>query len=321
LNLFAAFAELPIATSVVDFAAVALSSQRRDFLAKTADGSPVFLLHDASPPCYSPAIEFKNISVQFHTACRITTSSGSIEDQFAVVTCAERVPELHEVFVRCFAAAVEQLPPVSTTATLRRCIDELLNLFRTLGQPAVRQLTGLWGELFVISKCKDMSRALRAWHADPLERFDFSWGNGCLEVKASSRELREHEFALQQLHAPIAGAGFVASVLLQPMNGGMGVKDLADSIERSVAADPKLKEKLWKNIVWALGRDFSEQLDRRFDPSHAERSLVLYAMNDVPTPQSPDDPRITSVRFRVDLSAVSSSLHGSAKDVLQTLFV
>lgn len=321
MDLFAAFVDLPVAQSAADFAAIALSTQRRDFLAKAADGSPVFLLHDASAPGYSPAIELKNVSVHFHTTCRVTTSGDSVEDQFAVIACDETAPELHEVFVRCFAAAVEQLPTKSTTADLQRCIKRLLDLFRSLGSPSGRDVNGLWAELFVITKCKDMAQALRAWHADPFERFDFSWPNGCLEVKATVAEQRQHEFALEQLQQPVAGAGFVASILLQPMNGGMSVADLANAIEKGVPADPKLKQKLWENVATALGHNFAERLDRRFDPSYAERSLAVYAMSDVPAPPLTRDPRITSVRFRVDLSSVSSSLPGNVREILQTLFV
>lgn len=320
MDLFAAFVDLSVAQSTADFAAVALSMERRDFLAKAADGSPVFLLHDASPATYSPAIELKSVSVHFHSTCRVTAGSGCLEDQFAVIACNEAVPELHEVFVRCFAAAIEQLPMVSTTTDLQRCIQGLLDLFRVLDRPSSREVAGFWAELLVISKCKDVSQALRAWHADSYERFDFSWPHGCLEVKSAIKEQRQHEFALEQLQTPIGGGGFVASILLQPMNGGVGVADLAKTIEQLVTTEPQLRQKLWENVAAALGSDFSERLDRRFDPSYAERSLAIYAMEDIPAPEQPYDPRITSVRFSVDLSSVQSSLVGSPKNLLYDLF-
>lgn len=320
MDLFSGFADLPLAQSTADLAAVALSTQRRDFLAKAADGSPVFLLHDASPATYSPAIELKNISVQFHSTCRVTTTNGTLEDQFAVIACDATVPELHEVFVRCFSAAVEQLPVASTTGNLQQCIQTLLDLFRVLGLPGSREVAGLWAELFVMSKCNNVAQALRAWHADPFERFDFTWPNGRLEVKAAVKEQRVHEFALEQLQPPITGGGFVASLLLQPMNGGVGVTDLANIIEQHVSVEPKLRQKLWENIAATLGSDFSERLDRRFDPSFAERSFSIYAMGDVPAPVQPRDPRITGIRFRVDLSSVQSSLAGSPRNLLHSLF-
>ena len=319
MDLFASFGALPAANSAVDFSAVPLMERRSDYLAKSSEGGPVFLLHDASPASYSPAIELRHVSVQFHSTCRVTTTSGTVEDQFAVISCDASAPELHAVFVRCVAAAVEQLPPMASTSELHKCVQLLLDLFRALGRPSSREVTGLWAELFVILQSKNIARALECWHSDPFERFDFSWAAGCLEVKAAVGDVRQHEFALEQLRSPIGGAGYVASMLLQPLSGGVGVVDLANSIERAVAAHPALRQKLWENIAAALGSDFSQRLDRRFDVSYAERGLAVYAMGDVPAPQQPADPRITAVRFRVDMTAVTPS-PGTPADVLGTLF-
>jgi hypothetical protein len=321
VSLFNTFQALPSATSAVDFSALLLPGPRADFLARASDGGPVFLLQDSSPASYSPAIELKHVSVQFHSTCRVTTADNVVEDQFAVISCDAGAPELHEMFICCLAAAAEQLPVVAETLDLQRCVQSLLDLFRALGRPSSREVIGLWAELFVIAKSKNVAQALRAWHADQFERFDFSWSSGCLEVKATTSELRQHEFALEQLQSPLGGAGYVASVLLQVQNGGVGVIDLGNEIETSIAAEPYLRQKLWQNIAAALGRDFSERLDRTFDMSYAARSLAVYAMTDVPSLQQPSDPRITAVRFRTDLSAVRSSLVGSARSVLDSLFL
>ena len=320
MDLFASFTALPAASSPVDFSAISLVERRTDYLAKAADGCPVFLLQDASPASYSPAIELKNVSVQFQSTCRVTTADGTVEDQFAVVSCDASVPELHEVFVRCVAAAVGQLPLKASTSELQRCVGGLLDLFRALGRPSNREVTGLWAELFVILQSKNVARALESWRADQFERFDFSWTSGCMEVKAAVKDVRQHDFALEQLQSPIGGAGYVASLLLQPLSGGVGVVDLANDIERAVAAQPALRQKLWENIAAALGSDFSERLDRRFDSSYAERNLAVYAMGDVPAPQQPDDPRIMGVRFRVDMTSVNTSLAGKPRDILDALF-
>ncbi|WP_020424957.1 PD-(D/E)XK motif protein [Paracidovorax oryzae] len=320
MSLFDSFQALPAAISAVEFSALPLPGLRGDFLAKAKDGGPVFLLKDSSPASYSPAIELRHVSVQFHNTCRVTTVGGNVEDQFAVIACEAGVAELHEVFVRCLAAAVEQLPAVASTSDLQRCLQSLLNLFRALSRPSSREVTGLWAELFVMAKSKHVVRALQAWRADPFERFDFAWATGCLEVKAAVSVLRQHEFALEQLQSPLDGAGYVASVLLRAMGVGVGVVDLASEIEARIAAYPTLRQKLWENIAVALGNDFSERLDRRFDPSYAERSLAIYAMSDVPAPPQPSDPRVTAVRFRVDMSTVTSSLGQGARSFIDGLF-
>lgn len=321
MDLYRAFNDLPPADSAIEFAAVALSSSRRDFLAKSVDGSPIFLLHDASAVSYTPSISLKNVSVQFHSTCRVNTASGTVEAQFAVVTCAPSVQELYELFIRCFAAAVEQLPASAGTQELNECVHGLLDLFRALSRPSNREIAGLWAELFVINNSRNIPLALKAWHGNNFERFDFSWGTGCIEVKATVKETRVHEFALEQLQAPVSGNGYVVSLLLQPLVGGLGIMSLARKIEAEVVTEPALRQKLWENIASALGSEFNERLDQVFDASYAERHLAVFAMQDIPAVSHPTDPRVTDIRFRSDLSAVASSFHGTPTELLAQVFL
>lgn len=189
-----------------------------------------------------------------------------------------------------------------------------------MSQPSGRAVIGLWAELFVIARSSNVPAALSAWRGGPLDRFDFSWPDKCLEVKATSKAIRAHEFALEQLRAPIGGLGCVASLLLQPLGGGIGVMDLAKDIEAAVPGTALLRQKLWENIGSALGSDFSQKLDARFDISYAERNFCLYAMADVPAPATPLDSRVTSIRFQSDLSSVKSSLPSDSIGGLGKLF-
>lgn len=93
--------------------------------------------------------------------------------------------------------------------------------------------------------------------------------------------------------------------------------DLARKIEEAVSGEPLARQKLWENVASALGSEFSDRLDRRFDLSYAERHLVMYAMGDVPKPNRPSDTRITGIRFKSDLSQVSSSLAGDSLEPLR----
>ena len=312
MDLFQQFVATPCTTSTSSFAAISLSKQRKDFLAKREDGAPVFLLHDASAAQYSPGVQYKHLTAQYHVSCNVNTDGADLQDQFALVACDGSVPDLHEIFIRCFGAAIEELPLVCGTRELNLCIQKLLDLFRVLAQPTGREVSGLWSELYVIANSGDIPRALAVWHDAPIDRFDFSWAQGCVEVKSTTLPTRIHEFALEQLMTPENGIGYVVSLLLQYLSGGIGVLDLANSIDAEVQGSAQLKQKLWMNVAKALGSDFSDKLDRRFDPSYASRNLVVYAMEDVPRPVVPSDPRVTSIRFSADLTTAASSLKKSS---------
>lgn len=320
MGLQSEFLSLAQASSESEFIAIKLSPTRRDFLAKSKDGSPVFLFHDASVAKYAPGLKLKNLTVEFHVTCRVQTATGPIEDQFALVICDDSVPELFELFIRCFAVAAERLTIGAGTAEIKTNLQGLLDLFRSMSQPSGRAVSGLWAELFVIAKSGTIESALLAWRSGPFDRFDFSWGQKCLEVKATTNSLRVHEFALEQLQPPLGGEGFVASLLLQQLGGGIGVMDLATVIETAVSGKPTLRQKLWENIASALGNDFSGKLDVRFDISYAERNLCIFAMDDVPAPSQPSDGRISSIRFQSALTSVQSSLSVSSVSQLANVF-
>lgn len=307
MDLLVEFQQLLRATSDTDFSAAPISTRRRDFLAKSVEGAPVFLLHDSSSARYTPGVVLKHLSVQFHSTCRVVTGASTLEDQFAVLVCDASVPELHELFIQCIGAAIDRLPEVAETRDLESCVRGLLNLFRSLSAPGGREIAGLWAELFVIARSGDIPAAVGAWHADTFERFDFSWPGAVLEVKATRGPTRVHEFALEQLDAPSPGAGNVASLMLQAMTNGAGILDLANEINEALAGDAPLRERLWTNIASALGSEFGSKLDCRFDTAFADNSLVVYPMSDIPRPPRPSDARISGIRFRVDLSTVTSS--------------
>lgn len=315
MNLYVEFQNLAPASSATEFSAVHISGRGNDFLAKSAEGAPVFLLSDSSAARYTPGTALKHFNVQFHATCRVQSHAGSTDGQFAVIACDASVPELYELFVCCVGVAVEQLPDKAKTQDIKTCVRSLLNLFRAMNAPGGREIVGLWAELFVITRSDDVAGAVRAWHSDVFERFDFSWPDGVLEVKATQGTARVHEFALEQLNAP-KGLGLVASLLLRPLTNGVGVIDLATRISAALQGEIELRQRLWTNIAAALGSEFSEKLDRRFDLSFAERNVVIFNMTDIPAPDRPVDSRITGVRFRADLTTVSSSV---AESALRTL--
>jgi hypothetical protein len=321
MDIFHKFQDLEYAPSDNQFSATPLGGPRNDFLAKSAAGSPVFLLTDAGTVKYTPGTVFRHVSVQFNVMCRVQSPTGTVDGQFAVLACDASVPELYELFVRCVHAAVRQLPVDALTRHIEACVRSLLDLFRTISAPGVRDIVGLWAELFIIAQVTDTSAAVRAWHSDTFERYDFSWSSGVLEVKATQGNVRAHEFALEQLEIPSGARGLVASTLLQPLTNGVGILDLATQIDAALFQEPALRSRLWSNIVAALGSDFSEKLDRRYDVSFAERHLAIFNMSDIPAPTKPSDRRVSSVRFRSDLTTVSSTIDEPAKKCLRDALV
>lgn len=306
--LLSKFSNLPRAKSTEDFIALPLSTRRKDFLTKGVDGAPIFLLHDSSPIKYVPGIQYRYINAQFHSTCRIQINEDSLQDQFAVIACDSEVPELYELFINCFSAAIEILPSKAVTKQLESSIQDLLALFKDMSRPNKREVSGLWAELFIIERSGNIPKILNYWHDDPYDRFDFSWDNTYLEVKSTTQPTRTHEFSLDQLSISSSATGYIASLLMLPLGSGIGIMDIARAIDNSISDHPLLRKKLWSNVAKALGSDFSEKIDRRFDLGFSEQNFMLYSMSDIPAFKDPIDPRISSIRYKASLEATSSSL-------------
>jgi hypothetical protein len=320
VHLLAEFTDLKPSSSPETFNAVRLGATRQDFLGKDQQGAPVFLVADEGEPVYRPVVQHRHLSAAFCMLCRLNVDGTEVVGRFAIIRFEGTAPELHELFIRCVRAAIADLPTGVQTPDIEARVNRLLGLFRALARPAGREISGLWAELYCITASGDVPLAVDRWHIDSTEAFDFSWSQGRLEVKSTVGAFRIHELALDQLQPPSGGSGYVASLVLKAANGGEGVLDLAKQVEAQLQGQLALQAKLWSVVVQSLGADFSEALDRRFDSDLAGKQLMLYRMEDIPTLPPVADARISSVRFKADLSTVQSSLGGSGAAALRGLF-
>lgn len=314
------FVNLADAKALNEFNAIPLSTARKDFLAKNSNGAPVFMLHDSSSVKFKPSINLRHISVQYHVTCNVNTSNFNLENQFCLIECDANSPDLYEIFIRSVGVVIEDLKENCTTEDIELLVFKLKVLFRAFAHPTSREVSGLWGELFTIFNSDNPCKALSLWREDKYDRFDFSSSDLRVEIKSTCREYRIHEFSLEQLTPPSEGNGYVVSLLLQPLTGGVSVIELAERIERLVAKSPQLKQKLWENIAKSLGSDFSNKLDKCFDLSYTEKNFRVYLMDDIPKPELIPDSRISKIRFDSDLSSVVSSLSQSSLLNLSRIF-
>lgn len=308
LDAFHEFVALKPATAATEFHAIPLAGPRDDYLAKGQDGSPVFLLRDASTGRYHPSLSLRHLNADFQLTCRVHTGMQDVDGVFASIRCTADEPELHGLFVRSIDAAREQLSDHANTEEINRMVQNLASLFRAFSRPSQRSISGLWAELFFITRSGNPIAAIDAWRTNTFERFDFSAPQFTIEIKSAMGPTRAHEFGIEQLAIPLCGRAFIVSMLLQTTNGGTGILELVSNIESSLPSMPVLKNKLWTNVIHDLGSDFSSGLDKRFDISFAERHCLVLNAEDIPRPTIDPDPRISNIRFIANLTDVSSSL-------------
>lgn len=181
---FQEFASLKSASASTEFQAIPLAGARNDYLAKGQDGSPVFLLRDASTGRYHPSLSLRHLNADFQLTCRVHAGAEHIDGVFASIRCSADEPELHELFVRSFDAAREQLSDQANTEEINKMVQNLASLFRAFSRPSQRSISGLWAELFFITRSGDPIAAVNAWRTNAFERFDFSTPQLTIEIKS-----------------------------------------------------------------------------------------------------------------------------------------
>ena len=221
----------------------------------------------------------------------------------SVIRCRSEDPTLHEHFLRAMSPIISLLPMEPTRAQVAAAVNTLVELFSRASQPPRKTIQGLWAELFVIWRATDPAVLLRAWHAEPEDRFDFTDDKQRIEVKTASGRGRIHGFSHEQLRPPAGCRALVASVLMERAAGGQSLINLIDDIRQRIA-DPELLVRLDLVVATTLGFEWRAAHDERFDRQLAEESIRFLDARTIPS--VPDDlpPEVTEVHFRVDLTSL-----------------
>jgi Putative PD-(D/E)XK family member, (DUF4420) len=272
------------------------------YFGRTREGFLCLLLasHDSAPRA---PLRLAAIEVSFAVPCQITIP-GEPErtETLTAVSCTSADAEIQRYFSHVCETI---LRIVGMHPSLREIIDavrRLVDLFQKLSRPSKRSVTGLFGELFVISSSSSPAAAVQAWRSTLDDRFDFSTGDLRLEVKASSTRQRSHNFSLEQCVPPAGATGILISLFVESSGGGLSLLELVRRIERQLDADPDLMMKLQETVAEALGATAAAALPMRFDERLARTSLQIYELLSIPAIRTGVPAELSQVRFRSDIS-------------------
>lgn len=280
-------------------AATIVAGRLDDYISVGAHGEPILLLScRATVDLRRPPIVLQHLSVEYGVRYRIRTSTELVEDAFVVVSLRGDDTTLAEPFCLAGEVMLAALPEEASTSDIDRVVRQLVEMMTALSLPSAKSIAGLWAELWLMSVAADRIAAVTAWHGDVTDRFDFAFNSHFVEVKATEREERIHEFALEQLrlsHAPVQ----VASLRLRRAQRGKSIAELVQALQLGMSR--QLREKIVRNVFAAVGAAVSESMVIRFDEAFAEANLRTINAADVPVVVVPAGSPISAVRFRVNL--------------------
>lgn len=298
--------------------AIRCGLMNQHLMVRGAYGEPVLLL--ATEPRTNPRadIRLRHVSVMFDRSFEVANSeSGGVDvGTYCKFTCNSTSSYLHQYFVELMAATASTHMGLLSQDSSDTVVDALLELFRKSSLSSDQSISGLWGELFLIHSAAAPAAFIDAWHLRATDSFDFAFPEARIEVKASERPTREHEFSLRQVRTG-RGSDLVASVILSSSSAGHTVLDLARLIAERV--DEVRQAKLWSIVFETLGDDAEVSGEQRFDLKGAAESLVFVNSNDIPAPEVSEacSPFVTDVRFRCNISSLCAASSVVKTEVLE----
>lgn len=295
-----------------EIVAAATSPASRHRVARAPDGRPLVLISTPGQERGAiPGLELENLAIRYGRSVSLQVGNTAESGCFASIECLAREPALYPVFLDALQGVVDRLPPAPRSEQVAPLLERLVEVFRSLGQPARTSPLGAWGELFVMASARSPAKALRAWHADPLDLVDFADAEEWLEVKTTTSERRQHEVSLRQLQPPHGVAGFLASVQTSRSNDGLSLRQLTAKLAERLA-DTTAQARLNTVLAEQLGKEYPAALDEAFDERMARQSLAVFAMRDLPALPGPLPNEITGVRYSLDLGRATPAPKGAA---------
>ena len=260
----------------------------------------------------------RNIEVREGVNCDVLAPGSSVRAiRGTLVVCRSEQSGLVRLFLGLLADAMTTLGPLPAASDFSNWVVRAAELFSQLEKEGRRTMQGLWAELVVASSLPSPEVAVRRWHADPLERYDFTSGAFSLEVKSCTDLDRVHSFSLDQLRPQTGTLVWIASVLARPEPLGRSVLDLVHALETGIPT-PNVRHKLREIVFASAGSSINDDDRYRFDEAGARASLRLFDACTIPSVPGPLAPEILGVQLRVRCAAlpVAGNLVEAGKKLL-----
>lgn len=291
------------------YSAISIPGYEPHRLAKDHEGAPALLIATkGTPRQYSATrISLEHLQILHNAECVISGEQGLRETgRFSIVRCATSDTQLQRHFLRMLVGVLGVLGQEPSPEEVSKAINNLVELFRVMVEPARKTVQGFWAELLVIASSTEPILLLDAWHTTPHDVYDFNSGHQRLEVKSARGRQRQHHFALNQLTSPEGVRVMIASILVEPAGAGVSIADLLDEIRTRINVRPDLLIRLEQIVYATLGETWRRAFEMQFDRELAQQSLKFFDAAKIPAVSPAFPASVSDVHFKSDLSNIPS---------------
>jgi len=275
-----------------------------------AAGASCVLVSAGLPAAEVPVFATRALSSEFSRSARIRIGEAEEACPALVLRCKDAA-EYGDVLAALVESVGALLRP-SKSAEAWRAVNKLLlrwsDFFREPERLTDATALGLWGELWVLTRSRQMSHSLAAWRGSEGSTYDFFANGRALEVKTSSRR-GVHRMSHAQ-GAPLEEPGVLVSLHAIEDPAGQTLEDLQSEILSAGTDDAVYFEALSRRGVSAL------TLRRHRKRLSLVDKAAVYALSRVPRVTAVQ-PGVSDLSYLVRLDAVDELARDEAKATLE----
>lgn len=253
-----------------------------------------------------PNFRLDKLELKFNVPCNIRDVGTGIElnAPFTIIKQINGNSRMHEYFLRIIDGVVSELRKDLTLNRLNSEIEYLVKLFSSSRKIDENSIKGLWGELLFILTNEDIEHAIKAWHIDRDNLFDFSFNDQSIEVKTTTNNSRSHYFNNDQIRKYKKLKVTVVSIITEKASLGKSVLDLWNDINSKDISDEAIN-KVSRMISEIISHDIYALSQLKFNFNLGISTIKSITSDEIPNIESNNiPPGITEVRVKINLEAL-----------------
>jgi hypothetical protein len=202
---------------------------------------------------------------------------------------------------------LENIPNEVSEIKIDKKKKKLVKLFEKLSNKINIDLTGFWGELFIIDYLKSTELLVEAWHPETNDLFDFFLKNLALEVKTTTKNDRKHIFKFEQLNSK-SNKIIIGSIMLKRSRAGKSLLDLKKKILKKISKT-ELIEKVNEIYAIMVANKSQKDLDsEKYSYEYAKENISFFDSVKIPRIKETPMYGIKNIKFESDLN-ISKSIN------------
>lgn len=248
-----------------------------------------------------------NIIIKHGVNCSVHLKNEKLTKKFTMIKCLSNDNSTKELFLMSLERILENIPNEVSEIKIDELTKKLVKLFEKLSNKINIDLTGFWGELFIIDYLKSTELLVEAWHPETNDLFDFFLKNLALEVKTTTKNDRKHIFKFEQLNSK-SNKIIIGSIMLKRSRAGKSLLDLKKKILKKISKT-ELIEKVNEIYAIMVANKSQKDLDsEKYSYEYAKENISFFDSVKIPRIKETPMYGIKNIKFESDLN-ISKSIN------------